>query len=742
MKIKSFFFLFLIIPSSALIAGTRMCNNLKEELLAIEYKLQTDTLYTCGSKEAKAMDSDTCCNPKDPDSCLTRKDAEANYNSILSKLTLAKGIQAVGMALEGHHNTFTDLKEERLDEAISASEKLDLSVTKADLIYSMLEFKDGTNVFSDFNNYLNSESSDVDTTEDEILQMYLRDKCGRSSTSPFKQLRFCKKYLSLADHSTDSDKKRKEFLEIKNSLAGFIASDNFVINDDRQRQRRFEDYQKKLLVHVKDGEFTTPGEFINSPEMVKVRELQKALEDLKKAKLAGKPSSTLVTKVLDLSSQVKKINVNYQIAVQEDGSPVIAGDEMSTFINENLQKVLSQVDIGSLVTDKHLLDQFDIMTKKLDTTVDRQASLFNNRLKTLLKGKKGEMVGGRSIASFCGDTFDENCLRTVCQNNKDYCPGGQAAGLNDLYSQLQQHDKQREGHSLLKKAKLCLSDNKELKDKQECLNQLSDLKSENIESDIGRLKRDLEKAKKKLTYIEFGQPFETYNNQKALVLNAYRANKCIVSPDSKVNVNGNAPSFQCSPLKTANIDNEVLTIAEDGEAIGITLAKQNMEKLFKHKDAKLSLEEYKEELKLECSKNELVNITIKKTCDYYNSTYDQFKKNYQTVKARQKTRYKTKKFTDRYTEADNLGFWDAAKTTGKMFLQNGGVAQIGAAFGRVAQTDQWAYYMKQQIQSYNTWYMNKLTATRTYLSNLKNTDFTSVSSFSNLGLYGYNYTGN
>lgn len=650
------------------------CEEMRQDLFALEYKIQNSSLKAC--KDASS--GEICCRKGDPQSCKTKQELEKDYNEAMAKLIIAEGLASIGMSIESNNNALNDLSNDDINKATTYLEDLGQSLNQANLIYLALEFEGNTTLFSDYNGSKPYEIKD-----------HLKAKC---SSPLFDKMKVCTELKNLAKNTPS---KHEEFLK---TLSGFLNSDKQVTNSDAERKPRYAGYQNKLRVLV-GGKNLTPAEFKNDPHYQNLLLLEAKISALAEKRKLNQPTEELGREILNLAKSVDEISVNYKN--ESTQTP-----EVTSYFKQKFDSVLNQLDLPSLLLEGGIKDNFQNTSKKLSNEVERHKMTLNKQIGQAIKGLKDERSGGEKVSSICSHNYDISCLKKLCGDDGttpvEHCENFEQFGLDTIYQKLKSLNEHQGAKNILDQASACLESKKNLLDKRNCLMNIP----RGSETNISRLRENLKNAQKGIHYVNSGQPFKGLNLQKGMALNAINSNYCRKKNDH-IRISGS--KTDCGQDNILGLDYEVLDLGLAGEKAMIALNTQTIKRFLQGAAPESDIKKYRAELNSACKKGKVEMPAI---CHYY---LDEAA--WETKISQEREARKNEVIIEDYEEVpgESLDYATAFKVAGGVFAQN--AMPLTMAW---IETDYVKTQTRMQINSikaYDEAYMKNLEAYRAYIDN-------------------------
>lgn len=678
------------------------CDDMRKDILALEYKIQNSSLAKCSD----ASHGGICCREGDPQSCKTKQELDKEYNKALAELIIAEGIQSLGLSLEGNHNAINDIRAEDIDKAVGYVQDMNQSLNKAELLYDALNFKadpiknEDTSIFSEYKG----------STQQEV-SLYLWDKCQNSI---FKDEAFCTKMKELNTSNIDS------YHDLMNTMSGFLNSDKQINNSDRERRPRYQSYQDRLMIQ-KDGTNFNPENFKGTDHFKSLNELSGLLKELQKKRKSTEPTKELAEKILTLAGSIEDISVNYNLDSAGGATP---NPEVTSFIKSSFDNVLNQLDLPGMVLEGGVKDNFKNTSKKLINEVKLHKNSFQKKLAPFLENIRNENLDGQSVAEWCNNSFDTQCLRILCGESSvskpNTCANFANFDMNSYYQELKELDDHQETSGVLLDAQSCLEKDISLLEKKECLQNLP----VDHQTPLSQLRENLANARKALQYINNGPVFKKLNGQKAMALDALNSNYCRFTGDTALI----DPSYgDCRPNEQIGEDYTVLNLALNAGEAMINLNHDLFKDVLNKEVSTPKMNELKKELLEDCANGKAKDL--EQICYYYQDKIA-WKERWEEEKQARKNEIV---INDKpYVEEDPYTVWDAGAVMGRVFL--GSLTPLTIAWLETDYVKTQTNYQINAINNYNDAYMTSLNNYYSTLDYYNSLDPVTVN-------YGYANTG-
>ena len=699
MKIlASTLYIFLFIHSYSSLARVA-CTDIKNDLLALEYKLQNSCM--------KVGSDGLCCPPcigaecnqsKNRNlNCMTKKDLEAEYNKKMAELIIQEGILSLSLGIESNHNALSDLSEKHIKDAQKYMDNMEESLDKADLLYLALynnKDKDGqtaktkddeSTIFAEYHHYPNKDN----------IEAYVEDKCALAQ---FSSMKFCSKFKEL------KQKNPNNFEAALETLKGFLKADTIMSNDDGVRKEKYKNYQVQLKIK-QDTKVMTPGKFKESGPYKSLANLNKKLQAYK----GSSKSKQNAEDILKMANKIKKITVGYKLEDTTDtaGADVSMDNTPTTnFFRENFSLPLKQLDLPSLIMDGDYKDHFKNSYERV--SID------------LKKHEQALLVGPANSGECKGKNI--NCFKQKCKNSRP-----SSIGICGDYYRYTKHEKVKEK---LSTAYSCITNKGSTPDKKrECLQEVN----ENSTTSIAKLREELKNLERSRQIQDGHEVFAKLNLKKAMGIHALKSNYCTDHIQKTISISG-VDKTDCGrdpnlskgyEAYQLGVKSQEITIALNNQILNQDLAKLGWD----GEDSKNLQKEFRERCKTD--REEVGSL-----CQYYEDEEAWA----QAVREDREARKNAIKIVP-IKEKEPSYFKDATKTFATSFLNNS-APLIQSFFALQAQEYQTVNQIS-AIQNYDMAYMNSYnnfvnlsnSENGTYFSNFgsqnNGTSYSSLSSFQN-----------
>lgn len=494
------------------------CNNIKNDLLAIETEIQN----SCINKGSDGKCCPICvgddCDKKIYDlQCIARKDLDALYNSKMAELIIEEGLTSIMLALANNHMALNDLKYEQIKKADDYINGLEQNLVKADLLYNGLKENTEDGNTGDRSTFFNKYSESKKN-----LDIFIKDNC---QSPQFSHMKFCERVTFYKENHPDF---YKEFLL---TLEGFLQTDRKVADFDDARKVRYETYQEKLKIKVGDKLFT-PDEFSKSAQYLKMKELKNLLSNYRVDTHSPETRKIKAKEILKKANALDRVDIHF--------NPTSTDNRRTTlFLQQQFDLPFAQVDMPALVIEGDFKEHFDhaITRSKLDKAQNEKA--------LLTKSKEVGCYDVSCIESKCDASTSENVL-WLCEELKIYKE--QETAINHL-----------------NKAKSCLNE-KKFNDKKTCLMGLGA-----HQKSLKTLRKELADLEKARWLQDNNENFKKLNIQKSMGIYALEKNSC--RDHSPYTIDG-VHETDCLPQKTLVPDYEAYQMSLNGQKISLQYENQ------------------------------------------------------------------------------------------------------------------------------------------------------------------------
>ncbi|MAX65438.1 MAG: hypothetical protein QF441_01280 [Bacteriovoracaceae bacterium] len=687
---------------SSAIAWAQSCDGIRQDLLSLENEILSSSLDQC-TDPSKA---EICCRQGDPNSCKTKLQLEQQYNETLAKVVIAEGLASIGMAIESNHNALNNFNGKQMQQALDYFDEMNTNLTKADLIYDALEFHQNTSLFSDYQG----------TTQADV-SLHIMGSNGKCSTEQFKELSFCQKIKKL------NAQNNQQYNETMQTLAGFLNSDQQITNSDRERLPRYQSYRDRLTIDIGETNNLSPAQFKEHPHFKKLNLLINKLKSWKQQNQAGRNTASVKSEILALAQEVEDISVNYNL---DNANGATQNPEVSQYIREHFDKVLTQLNLPDLILQGANRDNFIRTQLRLSNEIEKQEFLTQKDARSLLETLSNETLNGQTVGSLCQNNYNLECLAKLCgaENNErlENCQNFQNLNLDEKYQKLKALNQYKQTQSTLEQATACINSDKSLIAKKECLTKL---RTDDF-TELSKLRRELADAQKALAYINHGKKFKKLNFEKGLAINALNSMACRKQGDY---INYPGARSNCG-IQNAELSRnyEAIELATNGRRISLALNTNNLKLFAKNDVSEEDLKRYKEKLLNDCKEG---NASSANVCRYY----EDLESWAQAWEAEKLNRQNEVILDQSYVE-DEYTFGDAFRASAPVLAAS--VMPLTMAWMDTDMVKTNTRYQLEAIENYDNWYMNGLNSYNNYMSN---TDFSQYHYSANWG-YSYADSGN
>lgn len=564
---------------SSVYAELPTCDELEKDLFAIEYEIQSSRLKPCGDDNPK---SEICLPSSGPKDHYTKKymqEIQDEYNRAMAALVIEQGIQTIGKALEGSHNSLAAMEEVDIDKVDKYMDVLEDNLRRSKVLYAAMTAVDDGRGYSSFwkvNGFSGNESPS------EFLSQ-MKSSCIEEASAlgvadnQVKDSPLCKAIINTdlinSENYFEENAQLKKDLEM---LYGFAKAEIKQRGTEGDPTLFYDEHRKKL--QISDGlnidnvvsEYT-PKDFEEKyfGSGGKHDVLKKAIENYSKEK-----SKANAQKVFAAAKDLDEISVNYsQIDLAKD---YLKEDKLILdFYQKNFAKPLADLEV-KLSTDVIVTDVWKNNTENHAKKVHASKAMLEKGLEleaqSILEAIpnttcKDPDKALECVKEMCGIDFAKN--QTSClskdEDLKAQVQNGNFLGnidklrtlvgvdhtmdkANKCYSKSTLLDKQNcladQKHEMTcyapensNKRIQCLEAHKALEfcykqaqsDQQTCL----DKKRQELAqlwppvSNIAKLKQNVLDAQKKLDEFNRSAPFKNLNAQKMLALSALQKKNCI-----------------------------------------------------------------------------------------------------------------------------------------------------------------------------------------------------------------------
>lgn len=520
---------------SCCIAYASKCREIKNDLLALENKLQN----SCINSDKNA----DCCRPcvrgdcsleSLKRKCVKKKDLYSRYNTKLAQLIIAEGIQSLRLGIHNNYNALNDLSEKHIATAEKRVNELTHSLDKANLLYLALY----TNNDEQGNQANQNNRGDVSTlfanySSEQPVESFVLTQCKQMQ---FSAMKFCKEFK---DYKKSHPTKYPEFLK---TLKGFLSADNVYVSNDETRISRFQTYQDKLNITTRfKGEniSQTPYEFLKgtkSDHYQKIIALKAELFKLKNTDLAPEQERLIKTKILKQANALDKINIQYRPLPDNQ---FVYEQETINFLTKNFDDTFEQLQLPGLLIEGDFKDHFIKSAKRVHQDLKRHAFVMQKLAKS-------------------HDCNNVQCLAYKCS------AGRNTAGILDACTEIDFFIEHQQAKKKIDTAKACL-DNTTNNAKLACLEAQVP-----PDSDIGKIKKELAQLDSALRMQDNTDLSRVLNMKKAMGLKALEINKCV--DHYKDTIDG-IQSLDCGRSSDLAQDTKSYNFAVDGTKVALNLSR-------------------------------------------------------------------------------------------------------------------------------------------------------------------------
>lgn len=501
------FLLFGVQAPLAIGAGT--CEQLKEEIVALQYAIENSKPQDCRFKENAKGEKITqyCCDVKrNPDSCKKMFDVQAEYNDALARVTIFESLIAIGAAVEGKHNALRNIDPKDIEKALENLDIFELSLNRAQMLSgSLVIYKEDDKEKSIWTDY---EGSNL-----EELTSYLDQACSKKAKhSKF----FCETYKTMIKDSEDEDSKKAEgTLE---TLQGFAEADRRVLNTDIERT--YSQYRQYLQVKVNGGKSMSIDQLHASGQIDAIDTLRGLLREWQKNPKSH--TKTMKEKIIAASKALQEIDVSYDENVAQN----VPG-EFSEFARSKLAKELTKLHSasGAFINIEDTRRNLRGVADTLKVDLNSKERLVNEEIAGFVKTNMPSCTES-PIA----------CVERACppiaaaKFRCETAPGYEEldkVGIGGIYEKLAKFKDGKKALASVEGVSKCL--NKSLTEIQECF--LSSLKMTmaQIPSALEKARKDLANAKKILDHHANSENISELEIQKALAVTHMSNRSCDTS---------------------------------------------------------------------------------------------------------------------------------------------------------------------------------------------------------------------
>ena len=650
------------------------CEGLKKDILALEYQIQNSKVDNC-------------------EGCKTRAQLTQEYNKLLADLVIAEGLVSLGLSIEGHHNSLNDLTPKDISKATESFEKLENSLESANLLHEGLKFKNDTTIFSRY-----------DGKGAENLKSYLKNECKQGQT--FSESDFCKTYKASTN--------KEPLLE---TLSGFLDADKQLSNGRYERIARYEQYQSRLTITSGGSENQTPNEFKNSSDFKKVKTLVEKINEFKRKMLANENTDSLVEEIMERSKELKEISVSYS------NTDPTGKTEITEFIRENFNKVLSNFDLPKLLEEGNIQKNLINTQLRLKNDIKLEKKSLGKEIAMYLAKRSSKKLNGVPLSTACAGDFGISCLEKICgvngDNKPDSCENFEDINFNEKYKKYLSLENLNDKNNNLSNAHSCFNIEK-LEEERACL---ETYKTNN--TPLSKLRDQLKEKKVELKIQSKKAPFPLLNQQKALALSNLNSNYCRQKNDLW---KFNSPKVDCVQSNGIDTGLTALNLGFNGEEALIKLETTLVDDAIGGLLSKNKLDTIKKDLLKECKKG---STNLKHLCKHYLDE-NKFKKTWQDmIEAKQNV-----VIVDTETEDDGVSYSQAFEyAAATSILPNIQTLIMSYAQTSFVNTD--TKFQLRRIDNYDTMYMKALESYRQRQELLENNAYLSSYGYTQNSLSNY-----
>lgn len=453
------------------IASTEQCKEIRNQLLAIEAKIQSS-------------------NEKDCSDCKSHLELQNKYNALMGKLIIYEGLIGIGKSIEDDHKAITKLDRPQVVKATKLAKSFITNYTKAALLDHSIE--------AGF--WKRPDGRIFDGKSDLQYQLFYKSQCERDDPK-------IKSYCQIMERVKKDE--AVNYRDIFTTLASFSKAHGHSLSD-RDKEHNFEKYRKSLELSI-DGKKVA----YNSPEgaqlVSKVNTLRLLLKDQRKD-----PTDENSEKILAIAKGLEPVEVNYGDRIEQ------TNPKFQDYFDSKFKKGIAGFNHAT-----RAIFQKDTALENLD----KLEEVLENRLKASKQAIAGQI---KDKASCSGDSFEKlnACFKSKCspghsgkcrQTNKNK---SFVSNLHTISDQLKALDEFTGLDKRIQKAKRCIKSTNDQIVASDCINSLKRDLSLVAKDEVEQLKRDLHLHEAKLENLNKVEPFKSLKLSKAMGLLAYR-NKCL-----------------------------------------------------------------------------------------------------------------------------------------------------------------------------------------------------------------------
>ncbi|MBD64259.1 MAG: hypothetical protein CME62_03575 [Halobacteriovoraceae bacterium] len=555
-KFITFTLIFSVLGASAFAEPT--CDELRKDLLALEYKIQMSTLEEC----PEGSEGGFCQRGGNNNFTLQYYgNIENDYNKALAELILAQGLKAISNTITGSYNSITALNETNIDQATEYINVLERNLTKAEMLEKAMvpvtrpveaggvDSTDEVSFLSKYRTYITENISEGD------FKIQIREICNTQVDSDGELCSYLKNNIF-------NDQANDDFLE---TLRGFFIADHnsrkFQDEDPEDDYCRFRNY---LLIgqnseaeaeeddgndttedcHRRDG--LTASEFreLNFGQSGNVERpmerMRNAIVRFNQENLSPELKERRTREVFEADKVLDPIDVTYSNMNLDSNY-----QSMSEFMQRHFKEPLDNLKVDP--TDR-------VVSEIWKNNLDNMISEYENKIKVFDKGR--DVLTTKGISEHVAD--DQGGLN--------------ADRLQRTFSQVL---------GKLNSARECY-DRPTLLAKQECLNSVDECISTpdpnnpalNICGTLEEKRRAVADAKRKLDFYNQGQPFQRLKTLKGLTLNSLEREGCHQENDRNLLEN---KQFACDRDLNVDPSQQLLSLGDELDNIQIRIDQEWVE---------------------------------------------------------------------------------------------------------------------------------------------------------------------
>ncbi len=416
-----------------------------------------------------------CSESDDSSSLCSLEEEKIKYNTILAKLVLARGLDALKQDIEISYKEIQNVSSKKIAEAKKSIEDFEIAIAKTEVLTDLLKVKNGKRL-------LNSSNEDIEEKMNDA----------------------CIKYPSETCEMLGSISKQNK-IEIFKFVNGYSEAFQEAYLDDRDHDAEYRNMLSKLTLKY-NGQNITASNFKQTKDYKNIQKLKNRLSSLSKNR-----SEENAKKIVALSNTLKDLNVNF-------GNNVSTSNELVEGVKDHLQENLSQLSNAYTILTKSSSVKKSIKdTKKL---ISDQSNIALNVLARDIKDNYSED---------CEEITTAKCIKKLKQTKPDIASEVinrfNKIITSDLYS------------TVLSSAQKCLETEIIQKAQAECIDSLKQNYPNMFTSNIADLEEQLEKSRKIIQNLSNIPSVSTLEKQKLIALTILKQNNCFDQEEFQLTCN-------------------------------------------------------------------------------------------------------------------------------------------------------------------------------------------------------------